>query len=228
MNCPEELSDRDWRIVQHVYRYRVSTEPVIGRLYLPELTLSAARNVVRRLAREGWLHKWNMSTHTRYLTLDSRGYAACGLPNKSPSCFSEQTLPTLFAVLYFCIHHGFERLTPEELRAIDPEFDTPAGWAHAYFVHQVAHGLAMSCCLVDHRVSPRRLVTRARGIIADRYKLPQFRSLIHAKRFSITILTAYAGSVAAIEQEIARRHRGLAAIQVQVVPELAALQATVS
>lgn len=227
MNCPDELSDRDWRIVQHVYRYRVSTEPVIGRLFLPEATLSAARNVVRRLIREGWLHKWTMRGQTRYVTLDSRGYAACGLPNQSPSRFSDQTLPTLFAVLYFCIHHGFERLTPEELRAIDPEFDTPAGWAHAYFVHQVAHGLAMSCCLVDHRVAPRRLVTRARRIIADRYKAPQFRSLIHAKRFSITVLTAYAGSVAAIEQEITRRHRGLAAIQVQVVPELAALLTTV-
>ena len=138
MNCPEELSDRDWRIVQHVYRYRVSTEPVIGRLFLPEAKLNAARNVVRRLVREGWLRKWTMRGQTRYVTLDSRGYAACGLPNKSPSCFSDQTLPTLFAVLYFCIHHGFERKTPEELRAIDPEFDTQAGWAHAYFVHQLA------------------------------------------------------------------------------------------
>lgn len=218
-----ELSERAQNIVRHVFRYQCSTVPVIGRRFMPELTLSAARNAVQQLCIEGLLCKWKLSGRTSYVTLDSAGYVACGVQCRPASRFSDQTVPDLLAVLYFCMRHGVDRLTPAELHAIEPAFDTPAGWAHPYFRHQVGHGLALSCCLIDHRSARRRLVSRARRMLADRYRNPEFRSLIHARRFSITILTGYAGAAAAIKEEVARRHRGLAPIYVQVVPELAAL-----
>lgn len=221
MQKPSDLTDRDWQIVTHVYRYRVSSTPVIWQQFFADLESGAARNVVRRLVTEGWLRKWPLEGQRHFLTLDTRGAFACHLRERSPARFSEQALPGMFAVLHFCLRNGYERLTPPELRAIDPQFDTPAGWAHAYYVHRAERGLCLSCCLIDRRKSPRRLVTRARDLIVARYKVPQFRSLIQAGQFTVTILTAYAGGVEPIVDEVRRRHSGPVRIQVEAVPEFA-------
>ncbi|MBX3412409.1 MAG: hypothetical protein KF708_06960 [Pirellulales bacterium] len=221
MEKPPELTDRDWQILLHVYRYRVSNIRIIWQRFCPEGTHGAARNIVRRMVTEGWIRKWPLDQKRHFLTLNSRGALVCKAKNWSAARFSEQSLPALFGVLHYCLRTGHKRLTPSELHEMDPGFATQAGWAHAYYVHTAQQGLCLSCCLIDRRNSPQRLVTRGRGLIVDCYKIPAFRAFIDAGRFTVTILTAYQSMVEPILAEVRRRHRGPVMFRVEVVPEIA-------
>lgn len=221
MPRPEELSERDWQIIRHVHRYRVSTERVIWSLFFADVELDAVRKVVDRLITTGWLRKHKLVGQKKFLTLDTRGNYACGHEERARHRFSEQTLLDHFAVLFFRLRSGHERLTSADLEAMDPEFKCSASWVHAYYVRTMPHGLVLSCYLVDRGRSPRRLVTRTHSLLASHYRLPRFAKLIQDGHFGITILTAYPSMVGPLKDEIRDRHRGPSTIHIEVVPEMA-------
>ncbi len=222
---PEELSDRDWAIVRHIYRYRLSTTAIILQQFFPGCYESSARNVIRRLIAQGWIGKAVFAGQQKYLLLDKRGILACRSDPRQRVQFSDFTVPGFFAVLYYCIRTGHERLTQGDLRAIEPDFDHPSVWGAAHYVRQTDCGPSLGCFRIDSGLSPRRLVSRAETLVAKRYHLPKFRELIEAGHFNVTFLTAYPSMVEATRQEIAERHRGPTAFYVELVPELAALLA---
>ena len=220
---PEELNERGWEVLRHVHRYQVTTERMIWSRYFSDANLNAARNAIGRLVNSGWLRKVRLSGQQKYVTLDTRGNFAFGIEQRARSRFSDQTLHTLLAMLHFCHRSGCERLTRADLRAIDPEFDTPVTWAHPHYVRDTDHGKSLSCCLVDRGAAPRRLVTRADTLIAVRYRIPKFRELIQARHFSVTLLTSRIDCVAPIQLEITEKTRSPVPIYIEVVPELAQL-----
>lgn len=221
MPKPAELSERDWEIIRHVHRYRVSTERVLWGQFFAELGLDATRKAVSQLVTEGWLQKRPLAGQSKFLTLDTRGNCISGLTERARHRFSEQTLLEHFAVLFFCMRSGYERLTVADLRAMDPKFAKQPYLGRAYYVRQTNAGLNLSCCLADRGKSPRRLITRAHSVLASRYRSLRYTELIQDGRFSITILTAFPSMLEPLQLEIQERHQSRAAIFVEVVPEMA-------
>lgn len=218
------LTRRDRRLLDFLARYRAVTEEMLRRVFFRGSSRKAnTHRVVRRLVRQGVVHQAALRPGCRYLTLTRRGRRLLGLPARTPRPLTEQSLPAVLAIGWFCIRTGATRLTDKELRQRYPELWKPGLRSSAYFLAQTPQGLKLGLFLLDRGATPRRVKGKIRRLITQRASLPAFAALIDAKRFQITVLTGLASQRQSLLRHLKRRCFKRVEIEVALIPELGEL-----
>src|SRR5207248_1038274 len=124
--------------------------------------------------------------------LTRRGCRAIGISDRTPRPLTEQSLPAVLAIGWYCLRTGVTRLTDQEFRHRYPALWKPGHRSSAYFLVETPQGLKLGLFLVDRGASARRIKGKLRRLITQRSSLPAFAALIGAKRFRITLLTGIA------------------------------------
>ncbi|MBX3412769.1 MAG: hypothetical protein KF708_08780 [Pirellulales bacterium] len=216
----DSLSDRDLAILEHVARYRLSTDDVLTELFFPDAkTMSAVQSVTARLTRQRWLSKSQPLPRRNVYTLGP-GYTRLN-PKARIRPFTEQSLPAAMAILYYCVRNGHKRLTMEELRSIDPGICEPGTRSSSLIVLSHAGGLGVSLLLVDRASPTRRVLWKVKRTVRQRVTRSFYLELIRAKRFSVTILVPVPDRAVALQQMFRQDYRGSTPIFVCHVPEFA-------
>jgi hypothetical protein len=218
-----ELSDRDRKVIEHVARFRLSTDDVLRRLFFAGVAgVNAVQKVTGRLAADAWLRRQPLGGQRHYYVPGRRAAEAFELPRRRTGRFSEQTLPVAVAVLYHCAERNVCPYTEREFSLQFPDLYFAGHHRTTYFLDSSTGVARIATFLVDRGNSPRRLRMKLSRIIKQRYVLPNFRDLIAKRRFAVRILTAFPAAKDAIDADVQARHCGPVAVTVEVVPELAA------
>jgi len=218
---------KDWRqlppfeqaLIDHVARYRASTDDVLHELFFPDAkSLTTVQRSVTPMIAEGWLDKFH-AIGRRNLYVLGRNFERSRAQQGTTSGFSEQSLPAVLAILYFCVRNRHRRLTVPELRSVDPRL-CPRGLQNsAYFVERRPNKLGLSLMLADRGSPVRRLTWKVNRLIRQRANHEGYRAWMLDQRFSITILTAFPEKQAQLVAAFAKTNRRLVPVHVALVPE---------
>lgn len=214
---------RDLQILQHVARYRLTTIDVIHKRFCPEITRNAVTKITARLVACGWLKVATLPGVGNYYIVSSEGAARTNAPRRAREDFSEQAFPSAYGVLLFCLKFGVERLTPDEFEQRFPELYSRGLRSTPYFIDTLSEPRRLGAILLDRDNDLRRLQTKVKHLIADRFRIPGFRPWILDRRFSVTILTSSSEKCVQIEGPIREAGQDNVTVRVVVIPELAAL-----
>jgi len=220
---------RDWRklppferaLIDHVARYRASTDDAVRELFFTEAkSMTTVQRAVAPVIAGGWIDKFQ-AVGRRNIYVLGRNFERSRAQQGTTSRFSEQSLPATLAILYFCVRQRHRRLTVPELRAVDSRL-CPCGLKNsAYYVEQRQQKFGLSLMLVDSGSPVRRLTWKVKRLIGQRAKHDAYRSWMLDRRFSITILTAFPTKQEQLVSAFAKTDRRLVPVRVALVPEFA-------
>jgi hypothetical protein len=90
-------------ILDHVLRYRMTTNQVVERLYFPAQKYNAVTKVTARLRRDRLLSKFVLCHPRVYFTLGPRAAQDLGVSPGRTCPLGPQSLPTEYAVLAYAV-----------------------------------------------------------------------------------------------------------------------------
>jgi hypothetical protein len=217
------LQDRDYDILEHVMRYRITTPEVLHRM--PEFADSernAVTKVTSRLCENGFLLSFPLYKNYTYFTLGKNGARITYLPTRRVGPLGPQALYREYGMLAFCHLMGTprERLRVKELEQKFREcFVKGCDVSHYYSerngdVDIPAYVWVEGGGTVDHIFN-----VVSREILEKRRRHPGMRERIDEGRFALTVVTynsekreAIAGSLAKLRYPVY--------VRVEVIPEL--------
>lgn len=220
---------RDWQqlppferaLIDHVARYRASTDDVVRELFFAEAkSMTTVQRAVAKVIARGWLDKFQAAGRRNIYVL-GRNFERSRAQQGTTSSFSEQSLPATLAILYFCVRHRHRRLTVPELREVDSRLCATGLRNSAYYVERTQTKLGLSLMLVDSGRPVRRLTWKVKRLVGQRAKRDGYRAWMLDRRFSITILTAFPAKQAQVAAAFAKTDRRLVPVRVALVPEIA-------
>jgi hypothetical protein len=215
------LTARDRKILQCVHRNRLGSDDIFRQKFFVGVQSNRpARKVSKRLVERRFLREFALAPGEFYYVLAPRGARAIGVKPKEPRPFTEQSLPSALAVAHYCTANGVHRITAQEFVTRFPEFCRRGMRSSGYFMAQDPDGLRLGFFLIDRGSTPRRMRGKIHKVIAKRYRIRLFASLIQGGRFVVVILTGYPEKKQELESFISRWHRGPVQVRVEVVPEL--------
>lgn len=214
------LTDRDRKILAFVGRYRAVTIRMIWNRYLSNTSLDNAARVVRRLVRRDLLRKIVCGEELSYILPTRLGLRIAGLQPRTPRPFTEQSLPVVLAIASYCVSNGLDRFTNSEFCDSYPELSQPGMRSSNYVLIDTSTGPKLQLIVVDRGGTPRRIKGRVRRLIAQRKRLPAFRSLMDAGRFQINVLAGTKEQHARINDYIQRHSFGSVSVTSSLVSEL--------
>lgn len=219
MTSWKELPERERSIIEHVARYRVSTDEVLHELFFATAkSLKTVQKSLARLVDAGWLEKFQ-SVQRRNLYTLGNNFERPRSWRRPAANFSEQSLPTAIAILYFCVRQHHRRLTVPELQSLDPRL-CPTGLRNSpYYVEKRGNRLGLSLFLVDRNSPVRRLTWKVKRLVGQRTKHDAFRAWMMDQRFSITVLTPFAEKQRQLTEAFADRAKEIVPVRVALVPE---------
>lgn len=221
MNDWKALPEREQAIIDHVARYRLSTDEVLHELFFAGAqSVKTVQKAAARLVAAGWLDKFQAVGRRNIYVLGSN-FESLRPRRGSSASFSEQTLPETLAILYFCVRHRHRRLTVPEIRSVDSRLCETGLRNAAYYVAKREKTLGLSLLFVDRDSPVRRITWKIRRLVGQRNKRDGFRQWILDRRFSVTILTAFAEKQQQLVQAFPPTAQALVPIQVVLVPEFA-------
>lgn len=193
------MSNRDRQILDHVRRFRLTTNEVVQKLFLPNQQLNAVTKVTARLASSGLLRSFPLYHPRTYFTLGDEGAAYLGMPENRALPLGPQSLPTEFAVLsYATLGRGYrERLTREELserysisdRGLieQPYTDTDG---------------VLELIRVDLGGAPDHIARKCKRDVELRVDSNEFRPVLEAGHFRLVVVTCTQEKSAAISSAL--------------------------
>lgn len=216
------LTQRDQRIMQHISRYRITTNEVLSRTVLEESSPNAIVKVTRRLCRLGYLRKFPLMHPQCYFTPGDRAVRELGIPSHRTQPLGPQSLPTEFAVLAFALLGKSEhrRLTVAEMRErYSWMSDALAESAHCLSTESGRE--ILESIRVDLGAAADHIARKCDADLQVRVAIKEFYPLIARKRFRAVVLTATTEKAAAIERSLSDHvwPKGYA-FHLAVVPEL--------
>ena len=216
------LSKRDRRILRFVNRYRVGTIDLLRQEVFTEAnSRKNISRVLRRLQKRKLLAKESWDKGLSYVTLTSRGCRAIDLPARTPRLLTEQSLPTVLAVAFYCVRHGEERLTCREFSRLYPNLRTPGMRSSSYLLVDSSDDMKLEMLLVDRGGAPRRIRSRVRRAIAERVVVPDFALLMELGRFQLNVLCGTEEQRDKILRQVEKDSFEPVRVVAHVVPELA-------
>ena len=218
------VTHRDRNLLKFVARYRAATEAILRRALFGESAKRAnVHRVVRRLVRQGLLQQVAIAPGQKYVVLAKRGYRVLNMSARRPRPLTEQSLPSVLAIAWFCVRTGVTRFTDLEFRQRYPELWKAGLRSSAYYLAQTPQGLKLGMFLVDRGGTPRRLKGKIRRLITQRASLPAFAALIAAKRFQITVLTGLPAQQRHLRRQLKRRFFKCVEVEIALILELGEL-----
>lgn len=221
MTSWNQLSERDQQILQHVERYRVTTDDILAELFFANSShATAVQKVASRLAADGWLRKSQPLLRRNVYSLGPAYHQVNAAANTRP--FTEQSLPPAIAVLYFCVRNGHKRLSLDELRKIDARL-LEGGRTRTLpcIGREHAGRLGIGMLVVDRNSPNRRVIWKLRRLVRQRITRPVYLAWIRSNRMSLTVIVPAEDRVELLAKEIQRKYKSEIPISVVHVPEYA-------
>lgn len=217
-----ELQERDLLILNHIKRYRMSTNRVLHQLFFDGRAMDAVSSTVRRLRSADYIGSATLKPPRQfYYHLTNRSTRMLGLPNSFAGSLGEQALPTRYFVLLFCCdEESREVLTPSEFAEEFPDCSDKHIPKEPYFFDSEGRVPRLSYLMADLGADSGRIIRKCRRVFGERLKVEGFRKLIEDDAFSVTILTQQASKKSAIESARKRAPDFEYPVRVEVVPEL--------
>ena len=186
------LQDRDYEILEHVMRYRLTTPEVLHRLFFDGLDRNAVTKVTSRLCDDEFLLSHALYGSNTYFTLGRRGAKVTGLGSKKVGPLGPQACYREFGTLAFCCLSLQQR---ERLRVRDINEKFPQAFAsrldssHYYIDHdgtvaRLGFIWVEAGGPVDHIIR-----TVQQDIIDRRRAVPFLKEYIEGQRFVVAIVT---------------------------------------
>jgi len=218
-----QLQERDFRILEHIERYRMTTACVLHAFFYAGKGQDAVTSTLRRLRHAGYIESKSLAPPRRvYYHLSSRGARLLGVPANHGEALGEQALPTRYSILRFCCN-GEERqvLRTGEFAVEFPEC-VSKGLPHEPYYYDNVDGVPrLSLMMVDLGAEAGRIIRKCRRVFGERLKVKAFRELIEEDAFSVTVLTPRESKKTAIDAARKRATNFPYPIRVEVVPKLA-------
>ena len=114
-----ELSARDFDVLEHIARYRVGTMQSLKNTVFQGKSINVVGKVTRRLVRQGWLTQHQTGSFFFVFTLSRKTCCLMDLPVElAPKEINADALVTDYGILNYCCGEGQDRnrLTRDELR----------------------------------------------------------------------------------------------------------------
>ena len=218
------LTPRDMEILNFVYRYRAGTEEMLAeQVFSDKDSWSNIRRVLRRLERRGLLRRESWGKGFGYYILTPRGCRVLGMSPQTPRPQTEQSLPVVLAVAYYCVRHREERLTAKEFAELYPSLWQPGMRSSNYVLVDTPNDLKLEMLLVDRGGAARRVRSRVRRAIKQRSVLPDFVALMEIGRFRLNVLTATTEQCDKVYRQLDKESFAPVEVVSTVVPEVAQL-----
>ncbi len=219
------LMPRDRQILQHVARYRLTTTPVVQRLFLGQHRSNAVIKVTTRLCRLGYLRKHPLLHRRSYFVLAAGAAQLLGLGEHRSRPLGPQSLPIEYAVLaYATLGKQLKlRLFAAEVRQRYPWL--PQALAQAPHCWDDA-GQCLELIRVDLGGPADHVARKCLADIRQRLRIPEFSALVAAQRFRLIIITATKEKTAAVRKAL-DQHEAPRTLQLHfsIVPDLLSLAA---
>lgn len=219
---------RDRQILDHVRRYRLSTREILQRAFFADAGESAVSKVVGRLVTTGWLRECRLASGLTYYVLGRQATEAVDTPARRGRPFTEQSFPTAYGFLAFCVEQHVRRLTSDEFAAAFPELCRERMKTGGYYIDVREPACRLGTVLLDRGNPPKAILRKLDRLLAQHYRSPAFAALIQSGRFWITIMTAWPAKQRLLENAVKLTRRGPARIEVVTVPELQAFYRRIS
>lgn len=219
-----ELTARDRRILDHVRRYRITTNEVLLRDFVP--SADALKTVLKRLVGP-CLQSRPLGLRRRvYYQLTNAAAKQLGEPVEVARPLGLQALSRAYAVLAFCrlANTTRERLDRHELRADFPELVEANLTKQAdYYIDEWQEKACLARIVIDQGTEHTALIRKCRRIIRDcSKKVSGFAQAADADEFAFAIITAERTKQNAIRDALARSPLGVP-VRLHTVPELTEL-----
>ena len=193
------FASRDRQIIEHVSRFRMTTNSALKRLLFSEVQPNAVTKVTTRLCRKNILARYTLCHPRTYLTLGPIGAQQLGLPAHRTLPLGPQSLPTEYAVLAYSAFTDPPRLrlTAAELHDDYPWLPSP----FRDFPHCRTPALSpvvLELLRVDLGGKPDHVIRKCSRDIDARMEIPEFAQLVRAGCFRLVIVTATAQKAASL------------------------------
>ncbi len=200
-----KASDRDAAIVEHVSRFRLSTNQVIGRLLFPGKGPAAVRKVTARLCASAYLRSRPLRHPQNCFFLGQRSVAEMGLPPHWAWPPGPQSLATEYAILSYATlgvrYH--RRLRRHELKAELPWLPREHGEA-AYCLDETDRGSVIELLQVDLGGTADHVARKCDRVIQERLRLEAFRQTAASRRLRLVVITGHVSKAEAIRRSLSR------------------------
>lgn len=197
------LSIRDREIIEHVVRYRLTTNAVLRRTHLRGLSRSAAGKVIGRLCDLDLLQGFPLSHPSRYYVLSAEAARSFGVAANRSLALGPQSLPTEYAALVYATlgKEPRKRLTRKETLAICP-------WLPPALV-QATHCLdetssVLELLRVDLGGPADHVARKCLADINARRRFSEFLPFLRRGTFRLVLITTTPGKALALRQAIDR------------------------
>lgn len=223
------LVDRDYEILDHLRRYRMTTREVLHRLYFSDSELNAVTKVTSRLVDHGFLNRYELYSGRSYFVVGPESAKLLGLSPKKCKPIGTQALPREYGILLYCCTTDTprERLLVSELHERIPNFTGKRSDCGHYYLDNDGESVRLAHIRVDQGGPPDHVVRKCREDLELQLRIAAVRTLMEQDRFVIAIITATQEKAAAIREAI-QRHTWSVRFRVEAVEELAQLLASAS
>lgn len=223
MTSPLTMSSQSIRqtILQHMARYRMTTLPVLSQLRELAPTGSVRlKQQLQRLSRSGQIASAPLFHKREYLYLTGEDQAG---PHAEVSRIRH------YAMLLFCClsNAARERLTADDFQQHFPDLYRPGRPLH-YYMDVSGSRPCLGFMRIDTGGYGRwdRIIARARSDVCSHELHPQFRQLIRAGQFEVSLLTALPQKATRISETLREgKHPADTVIRVTAIPDLLSLVA---
>ncbi|MBY0587193.1 hypothetical protein K2X85_08455 [bacterium] len=220
-----ELTRRQMRILAFIARYRAATDELLRRKFVPaHRDIEFIRRTMVRLVQRGYVREFKIAKGERYYLLTRRGARTTRGIDHTPRELTEQSLPSVLGIGYFCVAREINRYTAAEFRRKYPDLSPRRLRSSVYYSVETEVGMKIGLFIVDAGGTQRRVHAKIRRQIAKRMSLPSFVSLIHAGHLRVTILVSTEIRREKLSAFLAKRSFGDVEVEVAWVPELEQLE----
>ncbi|MDZ4686581.1 MAG: hypothetical protein SH850_16040 [Planctomycetaceae bacterium] len=216
------LQERDYEILEHVRRYRLTTPEVLHQLFFDDSDRNAVTKVTSRLCLHEFLKSHPLYAGYSYYSLGRRGAKVVGLSPIKAGPLGPQAKYREYGTLAFCCRQPVrrERLLASEFLKRHPDCSSGRHEAgHYYDDHHESH-VRLGFIWVEGAGDVNHVIHKVRHeIIDERRSIPSLRMMIDEGRFVVAIVTLHEEKKTEIINALKQR-QGPVSFRVVVVPEL--------
>ncbi len=198
------LTQRDRQIVEHVIRYRLSTNRVIRDLFFSGQRPNAVSKITARLCDRGYLNRFSLVHPGSYFLPGPRAAQEFGVSAARTRPLGPQSLPTEYGVLAYAVRGRriLKRLTAEEMRRDYPAL-APAGLAATHCLNRHGRQSVLELVRVDLGGTADHVARKCKSDLAQRMAVVACRRLIESHGYRFVIVTATVGKATAVTRALA-------------------------
>lgn len=201
------LVDRDYEILDHIARYRLTTREVLHRLFFSDSEVNAVTKVTSRLVENRFLNRFDLHSGKSYFVFAPNSARLLGISLKKTKALGPQALVQNYGILQFCClsEHPRERLLVQELAQRFTDLRGKHLRAGSFYIDSQSGETRLASIRVDHGGPSAHLVRKCRADLENIVSNKAIAALISEQRFMFAILTANEQKVRDIQETLKRQ-----------------------